>query len=155
MAAFQRELTFAPDRRSMDGGYYQFDRLAPGAINVDGVYHQGSYKDILTNIYTEKYRNIVSPGRVEELVNRLINNVPLDNININYLAAANYFVDNFVNRKAVWSPEAFGTYFESMLPILMRDVTNKSPEQIQDLRLEHKLALFRYSEYILRHLRII
>jgi len=157
--AVQREFTFAPDRRTIEGSYYQIGNynLQSGLVGVEGegAYQQESYREVLTNIYNEKFKNRFSIDKINELVNRLITKVPMANVNINYIAYANFFLDDFIAGKVEWNPSTFTIYFERIIPSLIENVQGKTPDQINALKLEHKLVMFRYSEYILKHLKLL
>lgn len=86
-----QELSFAPDRRSVQTTFYHFSERSSGESEKRGFSQQDSLIWALNKIYQSKFANISEQFR-NILVEILVANVPLAHHNLTMLAAANFII---------------------------------------------------------------
>ena len=159
-----QELSFAPDRRSVQATFYHFSERPSGDSDRRGFSQQDSLIWALDKIYQSKFGGIQPPMRAL-LVNILISEVPLSHHNLTMLAAANFIVFHMRlhGQQIMTDPISFpGTegemeqqnrqiferYFNSVESIIISDVNGLTPDQINLQRANYKVTLLRYIIYI-------
>lgn len=85
------QLSFAPDRRSVQTTFYHFSERTSGDADKRGFSQQDSLIWALSKIYQSKFANISEHLR-NTLVDILVTYVPLPHRNLTILAAANFIV---------------------------------------------------------------
>lgn len=142
-----QELTFAPDRRSVQATFYHFSDRPSGLSDKRGFSHHDSLIWAIDKIYQTKFSNL-PPSYRKVLVDILTSEVPLDHRNLTLLAIANYIVYNLRLTKTTLNPQIFEEYFRNLAPFLISDVSGKTPTDIQEIRANFKTTLFRYVIYV-------
>lgn len=161
-----QQLSFAPDRRSVQTTFYHFSERSSGSFDKHGFSQQDSLIWALDKIYQSKFTNISQQFR-SVLVNILVTQVPLLHQNLTMLAAANLIVydmrtkqiqiditqSNFTTGQTA-SPrnlQIFEAYFNYVAPFIMPDLNGKNPEEILLIRANFKVTLLRYIIYVQEH----
>ena len=91
------QLSFAPDRRSVQSTFYHFNERGSGEPDRHGFSHQDSLIYNLNKVYETKFANISHEYR-RTLVEMIVANVSLDHNNLTMLAAATYIVYHMISR---------------------------------------------------------
>lgn len=138
-----QELSFAPDRRSVQTTYYHFTERPSGEYDRRGFSPQDSLTWSLSKIYETKFPQVSKHLR-DILVNILVSEVPLAHKNLTLLATANLIVYYMRLYKQEFTPQLFDQYFNALASILLPDMTAKKPEDIQQIRANFKATLLRY-----------
>lgn len=140
---------FTADRRGIQGTTFHFSERPSGDSSGRGFSQQDNLSWSLDKIYQSKF-TFVNPQLRSILVAILVAEVPLTHRNLTLLATANWIVyyTRYVDRLPEITPERFATYFDYVAPLLMSDVTGKTPQQSQDIRTKFKVTLLRYIFYI-------
>lgn len=141
------ELTFAPDRRSVQTTFYHFSNRPSGFSDQKVYSHHDSLRWALEKIYENKFAGL-SPVYRKILVDILTTEVPLDHRNLTLLAVANYIVYSLKLAHTELTPPLFSEYFRHFEPFLMPDVGKKNPVEIEQIRVNFKTTLLRYIIYV-------
>lgn len=154
------ELSFAPDRRSVQATFYHFSERPSGDPDRRGFSQQDSLIYALDKIYQSKFTNI-PPQLRNTLVNILVTEVPLAHNNPTILAAANFIVYHMrLNQITIrttgteFDPrerQIFDSYFNYVAQFLITDVSGKTPGEIQKIRANFKITLLRYVIFIINN----
>jgi len=141
------ELSFAPDRRSVQTTFYHFSDRPSGEFDRRGFSQHDSLAWAIDKIYQTKFFNISKEYR-DTLVSILISEVPLDHRNLTFLATANFIVYHMRITRTNLNPKTFEDYFNFVASSLMSDVVGKKPNEIQQIRANFKVTLLRYIIYV-------
>ena len=156
------ELSFAPDRRSVQTTFYHFSERSSGDEDKRSFSQHDSLVWALDKIYQSKFTNISQSLR-NTLVNILVSEIPLVHHNLTMLAAANYIV--YYMRSSKLAPletdpskftggmndhnrQVFEAFFDFVAPFIITDVSGKTPEEILIVRAEFKVTLLRYIIFV-------
>lgn len=142
-----QELTFAPDRRSVQTTFYHFSDRPSGEFDRRGFSQHDSLAWAIDKIYQTKFMNLSKEYR-SALVNILITEVPLEHRNLTFLATANFIVYHMRVTGTEFNPQSFGEYFNFVSASLMSDVTGKKPAEMEEVRSNFKTTLLRYVIYV-------
>ena len=152
------QLSFAPDRRSLQTTYYHFNDRSSGEFDKRGFTQLDTLIIALDKIYTTKFPNM-NKDQVKNLVNILVTEVPISHHNLTFLAAANQIVQymRYVDLTNELTPALFEKYFNSLGPYIISEVvqtseTKKTPEDLQLERANFKATLLRYILYVQNHI---
>lgn len=160
-----QQLSFAPDRRSVQTTFYHFSERPSGDSDQRGFSQQDSLIYALDKIYQSKFTDISQQFR-NTLVGILVADVPLAHHNLTILAAANYIVfhmrqyrisfnidpNNYVGGAVDPQDQRnFEAYFRHVESAIMPDVTDKSPDSIAIIRAKFKATLLRYIIYVMNN----
>jgi hypothetical protein len=147
----QQDLSFAPDRRSIQGMTFHFSERPSGTFGARGYSQQDQLTYALDRVYRDRFPDL-DRGTRELLLQLLVNNVPLSHRNLLFLATAMLIVyDMRIKGNNEFTPEAFNSYFNYSLQFIATDVTDKNPEEIHKLIANFKVTLLRYLFYIQEH----
>ena len=141
------ELSFAPDRRSVQTTFYHFSERPSGEFDRRGFSQHDSLAWAIDKIYQTKFAGIPKDFR-DTLVNILVTEVPLEHRNLTFLATANFIVYHMRLSRSELDSKNFDAYFNFVAPFLMADVTGKKSEEIQQVRANFKTTLLRYIIYV-------
>jgi hypothetical protein len=149
------ELSFAPDRKSVQGATFQFSGNVSLYSGERGYSSQDSLKFKIDKIYQTKFPD-VNPTLRRVLVDILVPDVPLMHRNLDMLATANYIVHSLriqVKIKSIdqMTPELYKWYFDQLSTIIMNNVDGKTNLQNNLSRANFKTTLLRYIYYVWKH----
>lgn len=104
------QLSFTPDRRSVQTTFYHFSERASGDAGGRGFSQQDSLIWALGKIYQSKFANMDEKFR-NTLVEILVTSVPLPHRNLTMLAAANFVIYHMRNNRITLdlNPEHYAT----------------------------------------------
>lgn len=149
---FSRELSFAPDRRSINDSFYRF---GSGSSRYDqGLSGQDPRYKTFDDEYREKYTGFrLSENNRRNLIDIILEKIPIDHLNVSFLAAANYGVWLARKNSYPWNPDTFKKVFDHLSNVLVKNVKDKSPEEVQLLLAKYQTNFYRYMEYVREHTR--
>lgn len=146
-----QDLSFAPDRRSIQGMTFHFSERPSGASGARGYSQQDQLTYALERVYRDRFPDLERGSR-EVLLQLLVNNVPLAHHNLLFLATAMLIVyDMRLKGMSELTPEAFTSYFNYAWQFIATDVTGKTPEEIHKIIANFKVTLLRYLFYVQQH----
>jgi hypothetical protein len=160
-----QQLSFAPDRRSIQTTFYHFNERPSGDVDRRGFSQQDSLTYALDKIYQSKFADISQQFR-NTLVGILVPDVPLAHQNLVMLAAANFIVFDMRQRRIPFNIDPatynggpinsmdqsnFEAYFRRVESAIMPELTGKSPEEIALIRAKFKATLLRYIIYVMNN----
>ena len=141
-----QELSFAPDKRSIQGLTFRFSERSTGGEFSP----QESMRHQLSKIYEEKFATINQTQR-SILVDILVPTVPLSHRNLPMLAAANYIVylmRNWEKHDEI-TPEIFNKYLKYVPSGIVDTAEETLEEKISSAKF--KITLLRYIYYIISY----
>lgn len=142
-----QELSFAPDRRSIQNNFYHFSERPSGDSDTRGFSQHDSLTGRLDKIYRDYFTHMEPPVR-RTLVDILVREVPLNHKNFKTLAAAMFTHYFMAARGEQLNPTTFNQYFNYLAQIIMGDVTGKSTEDVALIRANFKATFLRYLNHI-------
>ena len=140
------ELSFAPDRRSVQATFYHFSDRPSGLSDSRNFSQHDTLIIALDKIYQTKFKDLL-PEHRRILVSILTSEVPLDHRNLTFLAIANYIVYNIRATRREFTPDIFEMYFNDFSSFIMTDVGTKQVSEIEEIRARFKATLLRYIFY--------
>jgi hypothetical protein len=149
------KLSFAPDRKSVQGATFQFSDQPSGFSGQRGYSTQDSLAFKLDKIYQTKFPD-VSQALRSTLVKILVPDVPLMHRNLDMIAVANSIIYsmrvqfNMTNIDQL-TPELYKWYFDQFAWSIMGDINGKNNLQENLARAKFKATLLRYIYYVWKH----
>jgi len=149
------QLSFTPDRRSVQGTTFQYSQQPSGFSGKREFSSQDSMVFKLDKIYQIKYPQMSKELR-ETLIKILVPDVPLMHHNLEMIAASNYIIyhmrlQNGIQDIDQLTPEQYNLYFDHISGIIVSDVSGKNTEELNSIRANFKTTLFRYIIYVWKH----